>query len=96
MAYEFRAELWRWPGDAAWIFATLPTEVADDIEDDATSEPRGFGSRRVEVSIGGTTWRTSIFPDAKAGSFLLPVKKDVRRREGIDEGDEVSVRLELL
>jgi hypothetical protein len=96
MAYEFRAELWRWPGESAWIFATLPVEVADDIEDDPTSEPRGFGSRRVEVTIGGTTWRTSIFPDAKAGSFLLPVKKDVRRREGIDEGDEVAVRLELV
>jgi hypothetical protein len=57
---------------------------------------RGFGSVRVVVTIGETTWNTSIFPDTANESFALPIKKQVRVREGIDEGDVVEVHLELV
>ncbi len=56
----------------------------------------GFGSRRVEVTVGATTWRTSVFPDNASASYLLPVKKAVRVAEGLDEGDEITVRLEVV
>jgi hypothetical protein len=49
---------------------------------------------RVEAALGGSRWRTSLFPDRTSGSYLLPVKKAVRDREGIDDGDTVTVRLE--
>ncbi len=51
---------------------------------------------RVRVTVGATTWATSIFPDTRAGAFLLPVKKDVRRREGLEDGATVAVTLELV
>ncbi|MCY7364762.1 MAG: DUF1905 domain-containing protein [Frankiaceae bacterium] len=50
----------------------------------------------IHVTVGGTTWSTSIFPDTKRGAYLLPVKKDVRRREGLEVGDRLSVALELV
>ena len=50
---------------------------------------------RVEATIGGVSWRTSVFPQ-KSGGYILPVKADVRRRAGIAAGDEVTVELELL
>ena len=50
---------------------------------------------RVNATIGATTWETSIFPDTKSGSYLLPVKAEVRRREGVEDGDAVTVTLEL-
>lgn len=56
---------------------------------------RGWGSVPVTATIGGTTWRTSIFPDKKAGSFVLPLKAEVRTAEGIDEGATVEVRLDV-
>jgi hypothetical protein len=49
---------------------------------------------RVHVRIGETVWATSVFPEKVSGSYLLPVKKAVRDREGIDDGDTVTVRLE--
>ena len=55
----------------------------------------GFGSVRVEVTIGEVRWRTSVFPQ-KAGGYILPVKADVRRRAGIAAGDEVSFELDIL
>jgi hypothetical protein len=91
---RFRAELWEWEAKAGWFFLTLPEELADDIRartDDGLR--RGFGSVRVEVTIGGTTWRTSVFPDTSSGSYVLPVKKPVRTAEGIDPGDTVEASL---
>lgn len=94
MEFEFTAEVWKWQG-GEWRFVTLPFDVTDDI-DDATPTKRGFGSVRVEVRIGGTTWRTSVFPDTKAKSFVLPVKKPVRVAEGITDGDRVTVALRVI
>jgi hypothetical protein len=96
MRARFSAEVWAHEGESAWFFVTLPLAVADEIEDQPVSARPGFGSRRVEVTVGGSTWQTSIFPDGKRGSFLLPMKKEIRRREAIDDGDTVTVELELL
>jgi len=51
---------------------------------------------RVEVTIGATTWRTSLFPDSKRQTYVLPVKKDVRRREGLVAGAAAGVDLEVI
>jgi hypothetical protein len=96
VSYEFRAEVWLHQGDAAWHFLTLPEDVSDDIEERTSHLQRGFGSVRVRVHVGATTWATSVFPDTKRGAYILPVKKDVRRAEGIDDGTEVDVTLELV
>jgi hypothetical protein len=95
--YRFDAELWLWNSDkGSWHFLTLPAEVSDDIEARTADQQRGFGSARVRVTIGKTTWATSVFPDSKRGAYVLPVKKDVRRAEGIDAGDHAEVTLELV
>jgi hypothetical protein len=94
--HRFEGELWRYTGEAAWYFVTLPGEVADDIAARTEGTRRGFGSVRVEVTVGASTWRTSVFPDKASGSFLLPVKRQVRDREQIDDGDVLDVRLEVV
>ena len=94
--FEFTAGLWRYAGKAAWYFVTLPHDVADDIDEIAADARRGFGSVRVDVTVGGTTWNTSVFPDTKSGSFVLPVKKAVRLAEGLDDGSPVAVRLTVV
>ena len=96
MTYTFDARLWRYQGEAAWYFVTLPHDIADDIEELTAPTRTGFGSVRVEVTVGGSTWRTSLFPDTKAESYVLPVKQAVRRAEEIDDGDAVSVHLALV
>jgi hypothetical protein len=94
--HVFRARVWEHsPGDpGSWHFLTLPAELSEDIALEAG--PReGFGSIRVEVSIGSTTWRTSVFPDAAKGSYVLPVKKQVRQSEGLRAGVVCGVTLEV-
>ncbi len=98
-ALEFEAELWLWDARRAdsWTFVSLPAEVSDEIRDLAAATPRrGFGSVRVRVTIGSSTWATSIFPGGANGGYVLPVKKAVRRSEQLDVGDVATVTVELL
>lgn len=74
---------------------TVPQDESDEIHEVAP-HPGGFGSVRVEVSIGTTTWRTSVFPDAKKQCFVLPIKKAVRKAEQIDVDDTAVVELTVL
>ena len=94
--HVFHAVIWEHAPEepGSWHFLTLPDEVADDVAFEAG--PRGgFGSVRVEVSIGSSTWRTSLFPDSKSDSFVLPVKKPVRKSNGLRAGDTCEVRLQV-
>lgn len=56
---------------------------------------RGFGSVKVNVTLGDSRWSTSVFP-AKEGGWFLPIKKAIQRAEGLDEGDLLEIELELL
>lgn len=97
-AFEFTAELWVWDARAAdtWTFVSLPPGVADEVLDRVEGFTRGFGSVRVEVTVGGTTWRTSLFPSKEERTYVLPVKKAVRRAEDLAPGAAVHMRLRLL
>ena len=94
----FTSLVWIWKGsDAAgrWFFVTVPEELSAEIKAHAFGNPRGFGSVKVEATIGDVTWRTSVFP-LDSGGYLLPLKADVRRKADLSAGDEVKVALELL
>ena len=97
LVYEFRAPLWPWEVRRdLWTFVTLPEEAGDDIPMVADALRRGFGSVPVEVRVGTTTWRTSVFPQRSGGPYVLPVKRAVREKYGLDVGDQVDVWLQLL
>jgi hypothetical protein len=95
--YRTRAKLWRWPGEkASWYFLTLPQKLAEEIRlVDAGPVRRGWGALKVQATIGGSTWTTSIFPSASHKSYLLPVKAQIRKAEGMKEGRMVALQLEV-
>jgi hypothetical protein len=94
-SYEFSAELWIWEArrEEGWTFLSVPPDTSEEIREfSATRPPAGFGSVRVSVTIGGSTWQTSVFPGDN-GDYALPIKKSVRRAEGIEAGDVVTVKM---
>lgn len=56
----------------------------------------GFGFLRVQVTVGATSWRTSIFFEVSPGTYLLPVKRQVRTAEALAAGDEVAFGMQVL
>ena len=60
----------------------LPEDQTDDIDERYARRAAGFGSVRVEATIGSTRWQTSIFPSKENATYVLPLKKAVRVAEG--------------
>jgi hypothetical protein len=88
---EFSGEMWFWRGPAPWHFVTVPEEECVALEAASASVTYGWGMIPVTAQIGGTRWKTSLFP--KDGRYIVPVKAAVQRVEGLEVGDEVTVRL---
>jgi len=97
MGFLFDAELWMWDArrGESWTFVSLPVDVSEEIRDMATGPRRGFGSVRVRGTVGGSSWQTSIFP-SKDGHYVLPVKRAVRKAEGLDVGDKATVEVDVM
>ena len=98
MIVACESELWVWDARRAdsWTFASLPVAASEEIRELTAGSRRGFGSVRVQVTIGGSTWTTSIFPDAGSGCYVLPVKRPIRRAEGVEAGDVVTMTVALI
>ncbi|MEN9552191.1 MAG: hypothetical protein RI935_568 [Candidatus Parcubacteria bacterium] len=93
-SFRIKSKLFRYYSEkASWYFLPIDKEIADSIK--VLSIRRGFGSVRVTVTIGETLFATSIFPDSRSKGFLLPVKKSVRDKENIDDGDIVEFVIDL-
>lgn len=93
VSYSFDAEVWEWTSKTSWFFVSLPEDAADDIEERHGRSAAGFGSIRVEVTIGSSTWRTSLFPSTEEKTYVLPLKKAVRTAEGLVAGSTATVQL---
>ncbi len=93
--YKMQAKIWLYPGLAAWHFLTLPVKESETIKKRYEFMKRGWGSLPIMVTIGETSWKTSIFPDKKTNAYLLPLKAAVRKKEKIAEGDKVNFTIEI-
>lgn len=100
LTFEFDAELWIWTGQASWHFITLPQEVAGEIRfftgEQMGGMRRGFGSLRVQVISAEAEWKTSIFPDKKTGSYLLPIKAQIRKQLDWQAGTSRQIALRII
>jgi len=79
-----------------WYFISLPKEYADDTKRLTVGMRKSFGSVRVEANIGEIRWKTSIFPDGGNGSYIMFLKKEVRQKLGLQAGDSVTAKLEII
>jgi len=98
--WTVRGAVWLWkgsggePAKGSFYFLTIAGETAGAIRA-AASKADAWGSVRIEATVGGTTWRTSLFPSKAHGGWLLPLKAAVRKAERISEGTMVEAVLAL-
>lgn len=90
---EFCGPVIYWRGPAPFYFVAVPEAISQDIKAVSKLVTYGWGVIPVGVRIGETEWTTSLFP--KGGRYLVPLKDRVRKAEGLAEGDEVTVWLEV-
>ncbi len=93
--YKVNANVWLYPGMAGWHFVTIPKDVSDEMKQLFGDRKRGWGSLPVEITLGSSVWKTSIFPDKKEDAYVLPLKAEVRKKEHIHVGDSLNFLLEI-
>jgi hypothetical protein len=91
MDLQFTGEMWFWRGPAPWHFVTVPDRESSALEEASGEVSYGWGMIPVRARIGATEWTTSLWP--KDGRYVVPVKTWVRKAEGIELGDPVTVSL---
>ena len=93
MHFEFSGKIWFWRGPAPWYFVTVLAEQSSELQAISRIVTYGWGVIPVYVRIGKTEWQTSLFP--KDGRYIVPIKASVREAENLQEGNTVTVRLEV-
>lgn len=93
MNFEFSGKIIFWRGPAPFYFVAMPAEQSQDLKAVSGMVTYGWGVIPVQAQIGKTEWTTSLFP--KDGVYLVPIRVSVRNAEHLEEGDEVTVRLEV-
>ena len=91
MDLEFSGEVWFWRGPSPYHFVSVPEDESHRLQATSALVTYGWGMIPVEARIGATRWTTSLFP--KDGGYAVPLKDVVRRVEGIELGDLVTLRL---
>lgn len=94
--YAFDASVWLYPGKSGWYFISVPKDISADIHEKFADRKRGWGSIPINVKIGNSSWKTSIFPDSKSACFLLPIKSEIRKAERILVDESCRVQIEII
>lgn len=96
--YKIKERVWLYPDEHAmdrWHFVDVGKKVSKEIKETYGAHRRGFGSVPVVVTVGKTSWKTSLFPDRKRGGYILPLKADARKKEGIKEGIMLAYTIQI-
>ncbi len=93
MDLQFTGRIFFWRGPSPYYFVAVPAEESQHIKAIASLVTYGWGVIPVHIRIGRTEFQTSLFP--RDGLYVVPIKVSVRKAESLDEGDEVTVHLEV-
>ena len=90
---SFHTTIIEWRGPAPFFYAPVPAQHVAEIERIKKQASYGWGVIPVGASIGGVTFKTSLFP--KDGTYLLPIKDAVRKKTGVTVGDIIDVEMTI-
>lgn len=94
--FSIETVIWRYSGKGGWHFVTLGKPLSDKINAATRSRKAAWGSVRVTVTVGQTTWQTSLFPSSEHDSYLLPIKAAVRKKENLTVDDLVRLSIDVV
>ena len=93
MTIEFKGKIFYWRGPAPFLFVAVPEEPSRDLKAISAMVTYGWGVIPVQVRIGKTEWKTSLFP--KEGRYLVPIRMSVQKSEKLEVGDSVTIQIEV-
>ncbi|MEK6628624.1 MAG: DUF1905 domain-containing protein [Bdellovibrionota bacterium] len=92
---SFRSKVWKYEGKAGWYFVTLPKPLSKKIRNAHGLSEEAWGRLKASAQVGKIIWKTAIWYDTKAQSYLLPIKSEIRKKEAIAVGSLLNIKLLL-
>lgn len=84
--FKFTAKPFQYSTSAdmiGWTIVLLPKAISIDIRENFKWLEEGWGRMKVNVKVGASEWRTSIWFDTKHDTYLLPLNAKIRKKENI-------------
>jgi len=100
MKILIKGKVWRYPGAEGWHFVYADKQLSEKIRKYHRKRYKGvrvgFGYVPTVATVGKSSWKTTLFPSKKEGVYLIAVKAPVRKKEEIQEGDDLKIHCDLL
>ncbi len=100
--FKFKSKVFVWQSghtkddSGQWRFARVPEKISVKIKEMQKGRlRRGWGAVYARAKIGKSEWQTSIFPDRRSATYLLPLKKEIRYEENLYDSIEIRVTIEI-
>ena len=91
-SFTVRGKVWRYDGPAGWYFVNLNRRDSARVRKLPRAKTVAWGYVRAKAKLGNTDWNTTLFP-AKGGIYMFAIKAAVRKKENIQEGDDVRITI---
>jgi Domain of unknown function (DUF1905) len=93
LTVKFSGEIIYWRGPAPFFFLPTPAKQSKEIKAVSNRLTYGWGCIPVTARIGETEWTTALIP--REGAYMVPIKKVIREKLGLDDGVKTSIILEF-
>ncbi len=93
LTVKFSGEIIYWRGPAPFFFLPTPAKQSKEIKAVSKGLTYGWGCIPVTARIGETEWTTALIP--REGAYMVPIKKVIREKLGLDDGVKTSIILEF-
>jgi len=91
--FTLTAKIWRWGGGlASWHFIYVPRDLSEMLRHRFPSS----AMIRCRYTLGETTWESTMFRNNRENNYLIPIKQKVRKQEGLMDGDEICIKIQIL
>lgn len=95
ITYPFSAEVWKHSSPGGWHFISLPKKLAEEIRENLKWQEEGWGRLKVVAKIETSEWETAIWFDTKADTYFLPLKAEIRKKQQLEIGKNVTVFISI-
>ena len=93
--YEYATKMWKHDSPGGWYFVSLPKTLSKEIRENLKWQEEGWGRMKVSAQIGELVWETAIWYDTKIGTYILPIKSEIRKKTDIKVNQKFDMNIWL-
>ncbi|WP_299114171.1 DUF1905 domain-containing protein [uncultured Winogradskyella sp.] len=91
--YKFSTKIWKHNSSGGWHFVSLPKTISKEIRKNLKWQEEGWGRMKAHAQIDAHKWETAIWFDSKKGTYLLPIKAEIRKKSNLKTNNKIKMNI---